>query len=108
MPNGHGGVPFLGSPILLAIMFAVLAWLPVEQHSWFGWPRVGICLFLAALIGWRLAYHLHMWDADDYGGGYTPPEIYRRAARRYRVLAVLYTAVSLSVGFGILWWRGLP
>ena len=30
MPNGHGGIPFLGSPVLFA-----------------------------AIAGWRLAYHLH-------------------------------------------------
>ncbi len=108
MPNGHGGVPFLGAPIVFAVMFAAFAWLPFEVQGWLGWAQVAICLLLAALFGWRLAYNLHMWDADEYGGGYTPPDVYRRAARRYWVLAVVYTILTTSAGFGILWWRGLP
>ena len=63
---------------------------------------------LAALVGWRLAYHLHLRNVDDYGGAYAAPEVYRRAAARYRVMAVVYTILASGVGFGILWWRGLP
>jgi hypothetical protein len=106
MPNGHGGAPFLGAPIFLAIMFAVFAALPVRERL--GWAWTGICLVLAALAGWRLAYHLHMRDADEYGGAYTAPDVYRQAARRYRIGAVLYTILAVAAGFAILWWRGLP
>jgi hypothetical protein len=106
MPNGHGGIPFLGAPIAFSILFAVFAGLPLKER--FGWAWVVVCLVLAALVGWRLAYHLHMRDADEYGGAYTPPEVYRRTARRYRVLAVVYTVLATTLGFGILWWRGLP
>ena len=106
MPNGHGGVPFLGTPIFFAAMFATFAGLPLKTRL--GWAWVAICLVLAALVGWRLAYNLHMWDADEYGGAYTEPDVYRRAARRYRVLAVVYTVLTAAVGFSILWWRGLP
>lgn len=106
MPNGHGGAPFLGAPILLAVLFAIFAFLPVRDRL--GWAWVGIGLVLAALAGWRLAYHLHMRDADEYGGAYTAPDAYRRAARRYWLLAVLYTVLAMAAGFGILWWRGLP
>ena len=106
MPNGHGGVPFLSGPIFFAVMFAAFAGLPLKARL--GWAWVAICLVLAALVGWRLAYNLHMRDADEYGGGYTPLDVYRRAVRRYRVLAVMYTVLTTAVGFGILWWRGLP
>jgi len=106
MPNGHGGVPFLGAPIFFAVMFAVFASLPFEAPL--GWAWVALCLMLAALVGWRLAYHLHMRDADEYGGAYTAPDVYRRAARRYRILATVYTMLATAVGFCILWWRGLP
>jgi hypothetical protein len=106
MPNGHGGVPFLGTPILFAAMFVIFAGLPLKTRL--GWAWVAICLVLSALVGWRLAYNLHMWDADEYGGAYTEPDVYRRAARRYRVLAVVYTVLTAAVGFSILWWRGLP
>lgn len=106
MPNGHGGVPFLGAPILFAVMFAAFAGLPLQARL--GWAWVAICLVLAGLVGWRLAYNLHMWGADEYGGAYTAPDVYRRAARRYRVLAVASTVLATSIGFDILWWRGLP
>ncbi len=106
MPNGHGGVPFLGYPVFLAVMFAIFAGLPLEAPL--GWAWVSICLVLAALTGWRLAYDLHMRGADEYGGAYTPPDAYRRASRRYRLLAVAYAVLATTVGLGVLWWRGLP
>ena len=106
MPNGHGGVPFLGAPIVFAFLFAVMASLPNPQR--FGWAWVAICLFFAAMAGWRLAYHLHMRDADEYDGAYTAADAYLRATRRYRVAAVTYAILSTAAGFGILWWRGLP
>lgn len=106
MPNGHGGVPFLGAPIFFAVMFATFAWLPLKAKL--GWVWVAICLMFAALVGWRLAYSLHMWDADEYGGAYTESDVYRRAVWRYRVLSVVYTVLTVAVGFRILWWIGLP
>lgn len=51
---------------------------------------------------WRLAYHLHMRDADAYGGANAAPDVY------YLLLAAVYTILATSAGFGILWWRGLP
>lgn len=106
MPNGHGGAPFLGAPILFAVLFAVLAALPTRDRL--GWAWVAVCLVFAAIAGWRLAYHLHMRDADEYGGAYTSPDVYKQAARRYWICAVLYTILATAAGFGILWWRGLP
>ena len=106
MPNGHGGVPFLGAPIVFAVMFAFFASLPFKARL--GWTWVAICLLLAALVGWRLAYDLHLREADEYGGAYTALDVYQRAARRYRILAVIYTVLATAVGFCILWWRGLP
>jgi hypothetical protein len=106
MPNGHGGVPFLGGPIVLAILFTCFVSLPLKARL--GWAWVAICLIFAALVGWRLAYDLHMRDADAYGGAYTRPEIYRRAARRYWALAPIYAILATTLGFCILWWRGLP
>jgi hypothetical protein len=108
MPNGHGGTPFLGAPLLFAVMFTVVAWLPPTARQQLGNGWIAICLLLAALFGWRLAYHLHMWHADEYDGAYTPTDVYRRAFRRYLVLALVYIVLAVTVGFGILWWRGLP
>ena len=106
MPNGHGGVPFLGAPIFLAILFAIFAALPLTERL--GWTWVGVCLLLAASAGWRLAYHLHMRAADEYDGAYTSRDVYRQAARRYWVLAPVYALLAAAAGFGVLWWRGLP
>jgi hypothetical protein len=106
MPNGHGGIPFLGAPVLFAVLFAVFASLPLRDRL--GWTWVAICLALAAMAGWRLAYHLHMRAADEYGGAYTSPDAYKRAAQRYWIAAVIYTALTTAGGFAILWWRGLP
>jgi hypothetical protein len=105
MPNGHGGYPFLGGPVLFAILFAAFAAFPVKD---IGWTWVAACLAFAALAGWRLAYHLHMRDADEYDGAYTSRDEYRRAARRYRIAAAIYAVLAAAAGYGILWWRGLP
>ena len=106
MPNGHGGVPFLGAPVFLGVLFAVFASLP--DIARFGWAYVGLCLGLAAAAGWRLAYHLHMREADEYDGAYTAPDAYQRAARRYWIAAPIYAVLAAAGGFAILWWRGLP
>jgi hypothetical protein len=108
MPNGHGGVPYLGGPILCTIMFAIFASLPPGDACWLAWMRVLVCVLLAAAVGWRLAYYLHLYRVDDYGGAYTPPDVYRAASRRYWIAAPLYAIITAITGFGILWWRGLP
>lgn len=108
MPNGHGGIPYFGAPVLFAIMFSIVAWIPLRNDGGCAWTRVGICIVLAAAIGWRLAYYFHMYDADDYGGDYTPPDVYQRASRRYWIAVPSYATLTAAAGFGILWWRGLP
>jgi hypothetical protein len=96
VPNGHGGAPFLGAPIILLVMFAVTALVPAFEPL--GWGR----LVLAALAGWRLAYHLHLRHSDEYDGAYTNPETYRRARRRYWLLAPVYVALAVAAGFAVL------
>lgn len=107
MPNGHGGAPFLGAPILFAILFVVVAWAPPDTGFLPDWFRASQCASFAAVVGWRLAYHLHLRHADEYGGLYTEPEVYKLALRRYWLYSVLYAAVTTSVGLGIVWCRGL-
>ena len=96
MPNGHGGAPFLGAPVILLLVFGVTALVPAFELL--GWGR----LAFAALAGWRLAYHLHMRRADEYDGAYTNPETYRRARLRYWLLAPVYAALATAAGFVIL------
>ena len=106
MPNGHGGAPFLGAPIVFALLFLAIVFVPPGNVP--GWVRVSVALGFAALAGWRLAYHLHLRDADEYDGAYTEPDAYRRAQRRDWLLAPFYALAAAVVGFGILWWRGIP
>jgi hypothetical protein len=85
-----------------------LASLSLGNAGWLAWTRVLLCMILAAAVGWRLAYYFHLYGVDDYGGAYTPPDIYRRANRRYWILAPIYATITMIVGLGILWRRGLP
>lgn len=107
MPNGHGGVPFFAGPVVLAIAFVFLLRLPLGQDGWLAWARVGVCLVLAAAMGWRVAYYLHMHSADEYGGGYTAADAYQRARRRYRIAAPIYSALLVLAALAILRWQGL-
>jgi hypothetical protein len=107
MPNGHGGFPYLGGPILFALLFTFFVWLPLPNHVAIIWGRLCVCLILAAMFGWRVAYYIHMYHADEYDGAYTPPEIRQRAIRQYRRAIPLYVFVAIVIGLGTLWWRGL-
>ena len=69
---------------------------------------VALCLAVAAYGGNRLAYHLHMRAAAEYDGAYTAPEAYQQARRRYLINSVIYGVATTAIGFGVLWWRGLP
>lgn len=89
-------------------MFAFFVWLPFGEEGALAWARFSICMVFAAAIGWRIAYYVHMYDADDYSGAYTPPDVYQRANRRYRVAVPFYALLTAAAGFGVLWWRGLP
>jgi hypothetical protein len=108
MPNGHGPVPYFGGPILCAISFAFFVCLPFGDKGWPAWARFCFCMVLAAAIGWRVAYYVHMYEADNYGGAYTPPEVYRRASRHYWIAAPFYSVLTAAAGLGVLWWCGLP
>lgn len=104
MPNGHGGIPRFGG----AVFYTILALLALAAQQRFGWPAIAAATILAAIAGWRFAYHLHFWAADEYGGAYTSPEKYQRAALRYYGFGVIYAGVAAAAVFGLAWWRGLP
>lgn len=90
MPNGHGGIPKYGSPVLLVLALAgLLALSPTD-----GVLRL-LRFPLAALLGWRLAWHYCMYDAMEYGGRPTPDEEMKRARRRYVYALVGLVPLSL-------------
>ena len=97
MPNGHGGVPIFISPVLLLLTLFVLLWFRIaESAQW----SLYLALFAGALFAWRLAWHLHLYGAMEYGGAYTPPEVLDPARRRYRrTLLLLLPAVLIGIYF---------
>ena len=96
MPNGHGGIPFLGAPVLLGILTALLVWWYRATGSVI--PQVLIYIS-TALFGWRLAFHITMWDVMEYGGGYTSEEDMTKAKRRFMGAAITLIPLSLLLGY---------
>jgi hypothetical protein len=85
MPNGHGGIPKFGSAVVLLILL-VGAIVYEETNPLFRF----VSYPLAAGFGWRLAWHLCMYHAMEYGGAYTSRERKRAANFRYKIaLSVL-------------------
>jgi hypothetical protein len=104
MPNGHGGKPFLATPLILALLFAGVARYAVQATPPALWIAIGVVL--AGLAGWSLSYDLHMRSADEYSGAYTSAEERQRAQRRYRMGVVVYALISIAIACAVLWWRG--
>lgn len=106
MPNGHGGYPYMGGPIALALLFALLLFLNLNPESLAGRARPILALVVAGWFGCKLAYHLHFRRLDEYEGAYIEPEARRRGRSRYRVACVMYAAVSVYLGHLAIEWRG--
>ena len=99
MPNGHGGIPWFGSPILLLVVLSALAWLRFSHDA--AWTLYAAHP-IAALFAWRFAWHLCLYRPTEYGGGYTSDEEMRKARARYYTLsAVLIPLAILAVQ--LLW-----
>jgi hypothetical protein len=97
VPNGHGGVPRFGSPILLLLVLSGLFWLrSARDVEWTLYPA----LFGAALLAWRLAWHTHLYGVLAYGGAYTPYEVLRAARKRHLItLLILLPALLVTTYF---------
>lgn len=85
MPNGHGGIPKYGSPILLVVLLG--GWILVvdKENPWYMFRFV-----LAAVLGWRLAWHIFMYDLMEYGGHYQDKNIINKARTKYSVAAIIF------------------
>jgi hypothetical protein len=95
MPNGHGGIPRYGSPIILLIVFIVL--FVLKEHV----PLYNYLKYiLALLLAWRLAWHVAMYPAMEYGGHYTSEEDLRSAKRKYGIALIVCVVVLV----GVAWW----
>jgi hypothetical protein len=52
----------------------------------------------AGLFAWRLAWHIHLYPAMEYGGAYTSPEDAKRARKGFfRTLPLIVPLALLSV-----------
>ena len=96
MPNGHGGIPRFGAPVLLALLFACVHATRPPGHSIF---FNGLELVLILLFCQRLAWHLCMWQASEYDGAYVSGEESRRARVRSWILTLLFTAAACSTWY---------
>ena len=94
MPNGHGGYPWMGGPILLLIVFLVVLYLPIDPESSLSGVREIAGIVIGALFGCRVAYHVHMRHADAYEGAYTNSEVRGRARTRYVIACIAYGAIG--------------
>lgn len=92
MPNGHGGIPRFGSPVLLLVALLALLWLRVSREATWTTP---VAYVAVALLAWRLAWHVHLYDVMEYEGAYTPPEKLQAARRRHRLTTLVLVPLAL-------------
>ncbi len=91
MPNGHGGTPKWGLPlILLGGTVASLIWYSKVHAVW----SAAASLVFAALLAWRFSYHVTMWDAGEYGGAYTAEAAMKLARKRHRMWSILGCVIA--------------
>ena len=96
MPNGHGGVPRFGAPVLLAVLFlAVHGARPGEAGMLFDVLEVALVLAFA----WRLAWHLFMWQASEYDGAYVSEAESRRAVFMTSLFTVLFAVAGMAAWY---------
>ena len=55
MPNGHGGVPFPGAPIVFALMFTTLAGLPLKARLAWAWVATAAALIIIEMPSVKVA-----------------------------------------------------
>jgi len=92
MPNGHGAIPRFGAPLLILLITVLLVWWARSQTA--ALPQV-LAVVAAGIFGWRLAFHMTMWNVSEYDGRYSSEEQVETSRRRYRV--ALLTLIPLSV-----------
>ena len=96
MPNGHGGIPRFGMPILIGLILVI--GILVRTIMGYRLFRYDIHL-LAILFGWRLAYHIHLWNVTEYGGAMTSENEMIRARKRYLIGAIVYSLIAVAALF---------
>lgn len=103
MPNGHGAIPRFGAPLLVLLVTLLLAWWARSQAA--ALPQV-LSVITAGIFGWRLAFHMTMWNVSEYDGRYSSEEQVKISKRRYRV--ALLTLIPLSVLLTLLLLNARP
>lgn len=96
MPNGHGGVPRFGAPILLWGLGSVLYLSEWLANTAYYRP---VLLGLAAGFAWKLAEHTHYWHVLQYGGSRVTPEEATQARVKMVVGSLVYAMIA---GFFVL------
>lgn len=94
MPNGHSGIPRFGSVVLIAMVIALLIWW--ERSTSYILPRV-IVYIGAGIFGWRLAFHLTMWNVTEYNGNYASGNQKKEAKRKYIVTTIVLIPITVFI-----------
>jgi hypothetical protein len=94
MPNGHGGIPRFGSPILLIILFIIMFILK-EYIPLYNYLKYALALVLA----WRLAWHIAMYPTVAYGGQFTSDKELQTTKEKYVFVLIACAVVLCGVAF---------
>ena len=99
MPNGHGGIPpYLAAVGLLIALVLVYVYSRKEGLGWVGYAGYP----LAAGLGWRFAYGLHMWKVTEYDGAYSSDEAMNLAIGKYLIGSVVYALVAMAAWYFVI------
>jgi hypothetical protein len=96
MPNGHGGhARFVTVILLLIVAGGLLVYARKTDEAWAIYGGYA----LAALIGERIAHHVHRWNSEEYDGAYYSDAEKAGARKIYIVAAIIY-----AIGGVVAWY----
>ena len=99
MPNGHGGMPRYGAPF--CVFCLILASLLCRKFAPDMWRDIPF-YFLAIWLGWKLSWHIRMWNVSEYDGNTSTQEAVSRAAKRRSLGLLLYPSICCLLTYLLL------
>ena len=98
MPNGHGGIPWMGSPILIGIILGVVVSVTqkIDQELYVILGKF-VSYFLAILFSWRLSSHFFMWGVTEYDGAYVKEEEIEVAKKKYLIATIVLSVIMVVI-----------
>jgi len=99
MPNGHGGIPRFGSPVLIFLVTFLFVWWARSTASVL--PQV-LSVIGAGIFGWRLAFHMTMWGALEYDGRYSFKQQIKNSKRNYFIARLLLMPLAILLAYWVV------